>query len=103
LNKEWQGRLELVSREITKIPGVNTEYFIPSIANHVPHMHIIWDSRISLTPQQVSQLLRNSKPSIVMAAGEERPGLGMNSFMLQPGEDQIVAEQLSRILRQHLA
>jgi len=27
----------------------------------------------------------------------------MNSFMLQPGEDQIVAEQLSRILRQHSA
>jgi L-seryl-tRNA(Ser) seleniumtransferase len=101
LNKAWQGRLELVSREITRVPGVSTEYFIPTIANHVPHMHITWDSRISLTPQQVSQLLRNSKPSIVMAAGEERPGLGMNSFMLQPGEDQIVAEQLSRILREH--
>jgi L-seryl-tRNA(Ser) seleniumtransferase len=95
--------LELVSREITKIPGVTTKFFTPAIANHVPHMQITWDSRISLTPQQVSQLLRNSKPSIVMSAGEEKPGLAMNSFMLQPGEDQIVAEQLSRILRQHSA
>ena len=103
LDKEWQDRLELVSREITKVPGVTTKFFTPAIANHVPHMQITWDSRISLTPQQVSQLLRNSKPSIVMSAGEEKPGLAMNSFMLQPGEDQIVAEQLSRILRQHSA
>jgi len=27
----------------------------------------------------------------------------MCSFMLQPGEDKIVAEQLSRILREHSA
>jgi hypothetical protein len=27
----------------------------------------------------------------------------MNSFMLQPGEDKIVAEQLSRVLREHSA
>lgn len=103
LDKEWQDRLELVSREITRIPGVSTKFFTPAIANHVPHMQITWDSRISLTPHQVSQLLRNSKPSIVMSAGEEKPGLAMNSFMLQSGEDQIVAEQLSRILRQHSA
>jgi len=103
LDKEWQDRLELVSREITRIPGVSTKFFTPAIANHVPHMQIVWDSRISLTPQQVSQLLRNSKPSIVMSPGEEKPGLAMNSFMLQPGEDQIVAEQLSRIFRQHSA
>jgi hypothetical protein len=38
-----------------------------------------------------------------MGAGEDRPGLAMNSFMLQPGEDKIVAEQLSRILREHAA
>ena len=47
LDKEWQDRLELVSREVTKIPGVTTKFFTPAIANHVPHMHITWDSRIS--------------------------------------------------------
>jgi L-seryl-tRNA(Ser) seleniumtransferase len=103
LNKEWQDRLDLVSREITKVPGVSTSFFTPAIANHVPHMRIAWDSRILLTPQQVSQLLRTSKPSIVMTAGEEQPGLAMNSFMLQPGEDQVVANQLASILRQHSA
>jgi L-seryl-tRNA(Ser) seleniumtransferase len=104
LSKEWQARLELISREITKVPSVSTSYFIPDIANHVPHMSITWDaSRISLTPEQASKLLRSSNPSIVLGSGEGRAGLAMNSFMLQPGEDKIVAEQLSRILREHAA
>jgi L-seryl-tRNA(Ser) seleniumtransferase len=104
LTKEWQGRLELISREITKVPGVSTSFFVPDVANHVPHMSVVWDAaHISLTPEQVSKLLRKSKPSIALGAGEERPGLAMNSFMLQPGEDKIVAEQLSRLLREHAA
>jgi L-seryl-tRNA(Ser) seleniumtransferase len=103
LAKDWQDRLVGISRELAKIPGVSTSFFTPDIANHVPHMQVTWDSKISVTPQQVSKLLRNSKPAIVIGAGEGRPGLAMNSFMLQPGEDNIVAEQLSRILREHSA
>ena len=99
LAKEWQERLAGISKEITKIPGVTTAFFTPDIANHVPHMSITWDSRISLTPQQVSKALRNSKPSIVIGGGEGQPGLAMNSFMLQQGEDKIVAEQLARVLQ----
>ena len=65
-------------------------------------MRIILDpAKISVTPKEVSQLLKDSKPSIVMSVGEDTPGLGMNSFMLQPGEDKIVANQLVRILREH--
>jgi uncharacterized pyridoxal phosphate-dependent enzyme len=103
LSREWQGRLDRISIELTKIPGVSTSFFIPDIANHVPHMQISWDSRVPLQPQQVSKMLRTSKPSIVMGGGEGRPGLAMCSFMLQPGEDKIVADQLSRILREHSA
>jgi uncharacterized pyridoxal phosphate-dependent enzyme len=102
LAKEWQGRLELISRQIMRIPGVNTAFFVPDVANHVPHMQITWDERkFSLTQKQASQLLRESKPSIVMGGGEGKPGLSMNSFMLQPGEDKIVAQQLIQIFRAH--
>ena len=103
LAKEWQARLDGISRELAKVPGVSTSFFTPDIANHVPHMQITWDSKISLTPQQVSKLLRNSKPAIVIGGGEGRQGLQMCSFMLQPGEDEIVAQQLSRVLREHAA
>src|SRR5438045_6414778 len=100
LAREWQQRLETVSRQITKVPGVSTSFFTPDIANHVPHMQIVWDARIAATPQEISKALRNSKPSIVMGVGEEKPILAMNSFMLQAGEDKIVAEQLARVLRE---
>ncbi|MGO9085042.1 MAG: aminotransferase class V-fold PLP-dependent enzyme [Candidatus Sulfotelmatobacter sp.] len=103
LAKEWQERLERISRELAKVPGVSTSFYTPDIANHVPHMQITWDSRISLSREQVSKLLRSSKPAMVIAVGEDRPGLVMNSFMLQPGEDLVVAEQLSRVLREHSA
>jgi L-seryl-tRNA(Ser) seleniumtransferase len=103
LANEWQRRLDGIARELSKIPGVQTSFFTPEIANHVPHMQITWDSRISATPKEISKALRESKPSIVIGGGEGREGLAMCSFMLQPGEDKIVAEQLSRVLREHAA
>jgi uncharacterized pyridoxal phosphate-dependent enzyme len=103
LNKEWQGRLELISTELVKIPGVTTTYSIPDMANHVPHMEIHWDKRITVTPREVVKALRQGKPAIVLSAGEESPALSMNSFMLQPGEDKIIAEKLSAYLKAHSA
>src|SRR6184192_978442 len=102
--KQWQTRLERISQQITKVPGVSTSFFTPKIANHVPHMQITWDSaHINLSPPDASKMLRSGKPSIVMGAGEGRPGLAMNSFMLQPGEDKIVAEQLVKLFKAHSA
>lgn len=102
LAREWQSRLEGISNQIKKVPGVATAFFIPDIANHVPHMQITWDeSRIKLTPQDASKILRSGAPSIVIGGGEDRPGLAMNSFMLQPGEDKVVAEQLTKLFREH--
>jgi uncharacterized pyridoxal phosphate-dependent enzyme len=103
LAREWQDRLELISGEITKVQGVSTAFFVPDIANHVPHMRITWDSRIPLTAEQAAKMLRASKPSVAISSGEGQPGLSMNSFMLQPGEDKIVAAQLSKVLREHVA
>jgi len=103
LAREWQNRLEIISREVNRVPGVSTSFFVPDIANHVPHMRIVWDeARLSLTPEQAAKLLRAGKPSIVISHGEG-PGLFMNSFMLQPGEDKIVAAQLLALFRQHAA
>ena len=104
LAKQWQDQLEGISRQITRVTGVSTSFFVPDIANHVPHMQITWDSsRISFTPQEASKLLRSSRPSIVIGTGEDRRGLVMNSFMLQPGEDKIVAQQLVKLFREHSA
>jgi len=104
LNKLWRGRLDYIAGELAKLPGVKTSFYVPDVANHVPHMQITWDrSKIALDPQQASKLLRASEPSIVMGVGEENPVLSMNSFMLQDGEQKIVADKLVRILGEHSA
>jgi uncharacterized pyridoxal phosphate-dependent enzyme len=104
LSREWQSRLDNIASQVTKVPGVSTFVFIPDIANHVPHLHITWDeARVHLMPQEASKWLRSAKPSIVIGSGEGRPGLTMSSFMLQPGEDKIVAEQLVKLFREHAA
>ena len=103
LAREWQQRLNTVSTQITKIPGVSTAFFTPDLANHVPHMQITWDTKVSLTAQQASQILRAGTPSIAIGGGEGRPGLAMSSFMLQPGEEQIIAEQMVKLFRKNLA
>jgi len=101
LAREWQQRLDTVSKQIAKVPGVSTSFFTPDLANHVPHMQITWDAKISLTVPQATQILRNGSPPIAVGGGEGRPGLAINSFMLQPGEERIVGEQLVKLFRDH--
>ena len=103
LNREWQRRLEFVADRVTKIPGVTTSYSVPAVANHVPHMEIRWDNRIALTPRDVASAMRKGKPSIVLSTGENHEALSMNSFMLEPGEEKIIAEALSSFLKAHMA
>jgi uncharacterized pyridoxal phosphate-dependent enzyme len=102
LAKEWARRLEVVSKQITAVPGVSTSMFEPDIANHVPTMRITWDSkRIPLTSREAFQILASSKPSIVL--GDTETGLEMTSFMLKPGEEKIIAERLTAMFQAHRA
>ena len=102
IEKEWWRRLDAISSEVTRVPGVTTSYHVPDVANHVPHMNIFWDPRkISLSPREASKAMREGKPSVVIGASES--GLGMSSFMLKPGEEKIIAARLVELLKSHTA
>jgi uncharacterized pyridoxal phosphate-dependent enzyme len=102
LNKEWQRRLDLISTRVKTVSGVSTAFPAPGIANHVPHLQISWDpQRINIAPRDAASLLRKSDPSIVLSASEKN--LSMNSFMLQPGEERIIADHLVQLLKAHSA
>lgn len=106
LSNEWWKRLDTVSQAVTRIPGVTVQRFMPDIANHVPHIMIVLDPvKIKAAPRDITQQLRNGTPSIVLSTGERRQPnvITMNSFMLKPGEEKIVAEHLAEVLRQHSA
>ena len=103
LNKEWQRRLEYISAQITKVPSVTTSFPKLEIANHVPHLRIKWDEkRIPMTAREVGKALRGGKPSIALDTGEHGEVLSMNSFMLQPGEEKIIANELVKLFKAHL-
>jgi L-seryl-tRNA(Ser) seleniumtransferase len=102
LEKEWWRRLDSVSSEVCKVAGVTTSFNVPDIANHVPHMNIFWDPRkINLSPHDASSALKKGTPSIVL--GGSGQGLGMNSFMLKPGEEKIIADRLVQLFKSHVA
>ena len=101
LSKEWQRRLDAISAEITRVPGVTTSFFTPDVANHVPHMKISWDHKVVLTVQDALNALRAGKPAIVLNSSETT--LSMNSFMLQPGEEKMIAAKLAQLFKAHSA
>jgi len=102
LSKEWWRRLDSVSAEITRVPGVTTSFHVPDIANHVPHMGIFWDPRkISLAPRDAASALRKGNASIVVGSSES--GLQICSFMLKPGEEKIIAAALLQLFKSHSA
>lgn len=106
LVNEWWKRLDTVSQAVSQIPGVTVSRFVPDIANHVPHIKIALDpNHIKAAPKDITHQLRSGTPSIVLATGErgESNIITMNSFMLKPGEDKIIAQHLAAVLKEHSA
>ena len=100
LSAMWQRRLDSINAQLNKFPGVGTSYYVPEIANHVPTMQVRWDAmKIRLTPEQAHEELKNSNPSIILGTTDN--GLEITSFMLQPGEDVMIAEALVKLFRKH--
>ena len=101
--RDWERRIETIESAMTQIPSVKTNRVIPSIANHVPHVVIMWDEqRVKLTPTQLKNQLADGNPSIATARvhGTGDEGFLISVFMLQPGEDAIVAARLKEALEQ---
>ena len=88
---------------MASIPTVETKRIVPPIANHVPHLLILWDEqRVRITPQQVKKQLADGEPSVATARvhGTGDQGFLISVFMLKPNEDAIVAERLQQVFKQ---
>ena len=101
--REWENRIATIENGVTSIPTVETRRIVPPIANHVPHLLILWDEqRVRVTPLQVKEQLANGDPSIETARvhGTGDQGFLISVFMLKPNEETIVAARLQQILKQ---
>src|SRR5438067_4846575 len=112
MEAEYRKRAERIAGQLKNIPTVQTQVFIPTVAaNHVPHLLITYDqNRIKITGAEVMKKMREGKPRIEVnpstggaPASAGLPG-GPNTivvgvWMMQPGEDVIVAKRLREVLQ----
>lgn len=106
MRAECRKRAERIAALLRDVPTLSHEIFMPPVANAVPHLLLRYDAAtVGKTPLQVSEILRSGSPSI-----ELNPSTGRKSgsadlpdaenaivvgvWMLQPGEDMIVARRL---------
>lgn len=71
---------------------------MPVIANQVPHLRVEWEqSTVRVTPGDLMQKLRDGQPSIELVP-EPQAGIEIASWMLQPGEPEIVGRRIRSLL-----
>jgi L-seryl-tRNA(Ser) seleniumtransferase len=106
---DYQKRADLIASAMKGIPSVRTETVIPRIANHVPHLLVRFDPVVTgVTTAQVVAALREGTPSIELNPNTgQKPNQGIPAdantlvvgvWMLQPGEDEIVARRIRAAL-----
>ncbi|PYQ09343.1 MAG: selenocysteine synthase [Acidobacteria bacterium] len=95
-NREFERRAEVIRSSATAVSGVNAEVFVPEIANHVPHVRISWDGADEATAAAAVIAMRDGEPSIAIRS--EGNALVVGVWMMQPGEEKIVARRLRQVL-----
>jgi L-seryl-tRNA(Ser) seleniumtransferase len=109
---EFRRRADRIAAALKDIPTLTSEIFIPPIANNVPHLLIRYDTRrVGISPKEVAKQLRAGTPSIELnpATGSTEASAGIPKdankivvgvWMLEPGEDVVVARRLREVLTQ---
>jgi len=108
---EFRRRADRISAKLKDIPTLTSEIAIPPIANHIPHLLLRYDqSKVKIAPRDVMAKLRAGTPSIELnpstgstrgaSAGIPADGntIVVGVWMLEPGEDLIVARRLHEVL-----
>ena len=110
MQAEFQKRAELIAAKLKTLPTIQTNIFVPSVANHVPHLLISYDpARIKITGPEVMVKLRQGSKRIELnpSTGESPASAGLPGgantivvgvWMLKPGEDAVVAQKLYEVL-----
>jgi len=96
LDREYQRRADVILTSLAGISGVTASITVPEVANHVPHVKVVLDAAVTgITGQEISKRLREGTPSIGVRPGDE---LLIGVWMMQPGEDVVVARRLKDVL-----
>lgn len=110
MQAEFHRRAERIAGHLKTVPTIRCRILVPEVANHVPHLFVTYDQqRVQISPLEVADNLRKGTPSIELnpSTGRREGSKGIESdentivvgvWMLQPGEDMIVARHLRDVL-----
>jgi uncharacterized pyridoxal phosphate-dependent enzyme len=111
LEAEFRKRADRIAAQLKGIPTLKSEIVVPPLANHVPHLLLRYDpEKIKIQPRDVMVELRKGTPSIELnpSTGSRRGAsagipadpnmIVVGVWMLEPGEDLIVARRLHEVL-----
>lgn len=94
----WEAQIRLIKDAADSVDGVMAEIHVPKIANHVPSLTVSWDTdKIKTTADDIRRELREGHPSIEVVGGKD--SLGITTWMMQPGQERIVASRLKDVLQ----
>jgi uncharacterized pyridoxal phosphate-dependent enzyme len=95
--RTFDTRAETIRAGVATLPGVKAEIFVPEVANHVPHVRVSWDAAAKgLKANDAVNALRAGEPSI--GTRSEGDALVIGVWMMQPGDDKVVARRLREVL-----
>src|SRR5204863_9662672 len=88
--RELERRIGVIEQAVKDIPSVRCERVVPPIANHFPHLIMIWDEkRVRITRDRFTRALMegNAPIQIGWVSGTGEHGVVVSVFTLQPGEE----------------
>ena len=100
--REWERRLAVIEQALRDVPTLQCERVVPPIANHVPHLILTWDEkRVKMTRERLTRELTKGDPPILIGrvSGTGDKGVLISVFVLQDGEERVVADRLRDLLR----
>ncbi len=78
------------------IPDVQHRIDVEAISNHAPIITLTYDpAKITISGTDLAQKLRTQNPSIETASAR-RNSISISTWMMLPGEEVIVADELRR-------
>lgn len=95
----WKSQVQFIRDTVGPVPGVQTEYYVPEIANHVPSLRITWDQeQVPITPSEAQERLREGHPSIEVRGGSEE--ISLSTWMMRPEEVKFVGRRIREVLEE---
>ena len=98
----WLSYLDYIAQRVRDIDSVSTEVNDPTgLSNRAPVLTISWDPAVlHITGAEVAEDFARNKPRIAVASGgaNGRTSIGITPNQMQPGNDEVVADRIHRIL-----